>query len=256
MKPAAQSNPFHRAMTICAHSRSGWHRHEQLSWTPDSEGRVPASQQTRVSAFLISAHAALTRQLAVAVPLRLHAGWQTELHAQLYREAEIVSLLLRATSWVPDLRNSVAGDVLGGGMAAKTGDRDGRRDRGPDDRHGCARTCAARGDTPGGAAAARSGAAGPVRGCAAKDRVRELPPDAGPDPASQGAPGFCRSATTSTPPSNAVTRRCASYGQRCSKALACAATSRMRNKHSRAGAVSLLASPPFPGPSIRISFGT
>jgi hypothetical protein len=68
----------------------------------DSEGRVPASQQTRVSAFLISAHAALARQFAVAVPMRLHAGWQTELHAQLYREAEIVSLLLRATSWVPD----------------------------------------------------------------------------------------------------------------------------------------------------------
>jgi hypothetical protein len=69
----------------------------------DSEGRVPAGQQTRVAAFLISAHAALTRQLAVSVPMRLHAGWQTELHAQLYREAEIVSLLLRATSWVPDL---------------------------------------------------------------------------------------------------------------------------------------------------------
>lgn len=68
----------------------------------DSEGRVPASQQTRVAAFLISAHGALTRQLAIAVPPRLHAGWQTELHAQLYREAEIVSLLLRATSWVPD----------------------------------------------------------------------------------------------------------------------------------------------------------
>jgi hypothetical protein len=69
----------------------------------DSDGRVPANQQTRVAAFLISAHAALARQLAFAVPLRLHAGWQTELHAQLYREAEIVSLLLRATSWVPDM---------------------------------------------------------------------------------------------------------------------------------------------------------
>jgi predicted transcriptional regulator len=69
----------------------------------DSEGRVPASRQTRIAAFLISAHAALTRQLAVAVPLHLHAGWETELNAQLYREAEIVSLLLRATSWVPDL---------------------------------------------------------------------------------------------------------------------------------------------------------
>ena len=69
----------------------------------DSEGRVPASQQTRVAAFLISAHSALVRQLSVAAPFRLQAGWQTELHAQLYREAEIVSLLLRATAWVPDL---------------------------------------------------------------------------------------------------------------------------------------------------------
>lgn len=69
----------------------------------DSEGRVPAHQQTRVAAFLVSAHGAMARQLAVAVPLRLHAGWQTELHAQLYRETEIVSLLLRATSWAPDL---------------------------------------------------------------------------------------------------------------------------------------------------------
>ena len=68
----------------------------------DSEGRVPASQQTRVAAFLISAHGALVRQLAVSVPVRLKAGWQTELHAQLYREAEIVSLLVRATSWTPD----------------------------------------------------------------------------------------------------------------------------------------------------------
>jgi hypothetical protein len=69
----------------------------------DSEGRVPAYQQTRVATFLISAHAALARQLAVSVPLQLRAGWQTELHAQFYREAEIVSLLLRATTWAPDL---------------------------------------------------------------------------------------------------------------------------------------------------------
>jgi hypothetical protein len=68
----------------------------------DSEGRVPARQQTRVAAFLISAHAALARQLAISVPPQLQAGWQTELHAQLYREAEIVSLLLRATAWAPD----------------------------------------------------------------------------------------------------------------------------------------------------------
>ena len=68
----------------------------------DSAGRVPSRQQTRVSAFLISAHGALARQLAITLPSRLNEGWQTELNAQLYREAEIVSLLLRATSWVPD----------------------------------------------------------------------------------------------------------------------------------------------------------
>jgi hypothetical protein len=69
----------------------------------DSTGRVPPSQQTRVAAFLISAHGALARQIAITLPGQLKAGWQTELNAQLYREAEIVSLLLRATSWVPDL---------------------------------------------------------------------------------------------------------------------------------------------------------
>ena len=69
----------------------------------DSSGRVPARQQTRLSAFLISAHGALARQLAIALPPHLRFGWETELHTQLYREAEIVSLLLHATTWVPDL---------------------------------------------------------------------------------------------------------------------------------------------------------
>ena len=32
----------------------------------------------------------------------MNAAWQTELNAQFYRESEIVSLLLRATSWAPD----------------------------------------------------------------------------------------------------------------------------------------------------------
>jgi len=68
----------------------------------DSAGRVPSHQQTRVAAFLISAHGALARQLAVALPGQLKAGWQTEINAQFHREAEIVSLLMRATAWVPD----------------------------------------------------------------------------------------------------------------------------------------------------------
>jgi hypothetical protein len=69
----------------------------------DSGGRVPPRQQTRVAAFLISAHGALARQFAFALPMRLQTAWQTELNAQVYRETEIISLLLRATSWEPDL---------------------------------------------------------------------------------------------------------------------------------------------------------
>jgi len=68
----------------------------------DSVGRVPPLQQTRIASFLISAHGALARQLAIVLPGQLTAGWQTELNAQFHRETEIVSLLLRAASWVPD----------------------------------------------------------------------------------------------------------------------------------------------------------
>src|SRR3954470_9574799 len=68
----------------------------------DANGRVPPPQQTRVAAFLISAHGALARQLAFTLPQQMKAGWQTELNAQFYREAETVSLMLRATSWVFD----------------------------------------------------------------------------------------------------------------------------------------------------------
>jgi hypothetical protein len=35
--------------------------------------------------------------------MKLESAWQTELNAQFYRETEIVSLLLRATTWVPEL---------------------------------------------------------------------------------------------------------------------------------------------------------
>jgi hypothetical protein len=67
------------------------------------EGRLPPRQQTRAAAFLISAHGALARQFAFALPAKLESAWQTELNAQVYHEAEIVSLLLRATSWLPDV---------------------------------------------------------------------------------------------------------------------------------------------------------
>lgn len=68
----------------------------------DSVQRIPPLQQTRIASFLISAHGALAKQLAINLPGQLKAGWQTELNAQLHREAEIVSLLMRATAWVPD----------------------------------------------------------------------------------------------------------------------------------------------------------
>ncbi len=68
----------------------------------DEGGRVPAHQQTRVSAFLMSAHGAQTRQLAAALAGSLHDAWQIELHSQYCREVEILSLVARATSWVPD----------------------------------------------------------------------------------------------------------------------------------------------------------
>jgi hypothetical protein len=68
----------------------------------DTDGCVPAHQQTRLSAFLLSAHGAQARQLAVALPWSLKDGWQVELHAQYCREIEILSLIGRSTKWVPD----------------------------------------------------------------------------------------------------------------------------------------------------------
>jgi hypothetical protein len=68
----------------------------------DQDGRVPAPQQTRIAAFLMSAHGAQARQLAATLPHHLLQPWQLELHAQYCREMEILSLLTRATSWVPD----------------------------------------------------------------------------------------------------------------------------------------------------------
>jgi hypothetical protein len=69
----------------------------------DSRGRVPPRQQTRVAAFLLSAHGSLARNLAIILAAPSKAAWQTEVNTQFYRECEIASLLLRATSWVPDL---------------------------------------------------------------------------------------------------------------------------------------------------------
>ena len=68
----------------------------------DPDGSVPARQQTRLSAFLLSAHSAQARQLAVALPWGLKDGWQVELHSQYCREIEILSLIGRSTTWVAD----------------------------------------------------------------------------------------------------------------------------------------------------------
>jgi len=68
----------------------------------DQEGRIPPQQQTRIAAFLMSAHGAQLRQLAVTLPIHLRQPWHLELHSQYCREMEILSLLTRATSWVPD----------------------------------------------------------------------------------------------------------------------------------------------------------
>jgi hypothetical protein len=46
------------------------------------DGRIPPAQQTRISAFLMSAHGAQARQLLAAMPTRLQQPWQLELHAQ------------------------------------------------------------------------------------------------------------------------------------------------------------------------------
>jgi hypothetical protein len=68
----------------------------------DAAGRVPPRQQTRVAAFLLSCHGAMARQLALALSWQINPAWHGELNAQLFHEAEIGALLLRATSWTPD----------------------------------------------------------------------------------------------------------------------------------------------------------
>jgi hypothetical protein len=68
----------------------------------DAAGRVPHRQQTRVAAFLLSCHGAMARQLALALSWQMNPAWHAELNAQFFHEAEIVTLLPRATSWTPD----------------------------------------------------------------------------------------------------------------------------------------------------------
>ena len=68
----------------------------------DADGRVPALQQTRIGAFLLSAHGAQARQLAATMPMHLRQPRHIELHAQYFREMEILSLLAHSTTLVYD----------------------------------------------------------------------------------------------------------------------------------------------------------
>jgi hypothetical protein len=68
----------------------------------DAAGRVPPRQQTRVAAFLLSCHGAMARQLGLVLSWQMNPAWHAELNAQFFHQAEIVALLLRATSWTPD----------------------------------------------------------------------------------------------------------------------------------------------------------
>jgi hypothetical protein len=68
----------------------------------DEAGRIPALQQTRVAAFLLSAHGAQARRLAATMPMHLHQPWHIELHAQYCREMEFLSLLAHSTVWTFD----------------------------------------------------------------------------------------------------------------------------------------------------------
>ena len=76
----------------------------------------------------------------------MKSGWQTELNAQFYRETEIVSLLLRATSWAAGSRAADAGASWEIGLAAKAGSGIADQVAGIDDRYRRARPCRACGD--------------------------------------------------------------------------------------------------------------
>ena len=68
----------------------------------DAAGRVPPLQQTRIASFLMSAHGAQARRMAMVLPGSVRTAWEAELHGQFCREMETLSLLGRATSWTFD----------------------------------------------------------------------------------------------------------------------------------------------------------
>ncbi len=68
----------------------------------DADGRVPASQQTRVAMFLVSAFGAYARRLSALVPGPLRDAPAVALHAEYFGVLEAVSLITRSTSWTFD----------------------------------------------------------------------------------------------------------------------------------------------------------
>lgn len=65
----------------------------------DDSGRVLPSQQTRVASFLISAHGAHARRLALTLAGPVDGVVQVIQHTEYCRAAELVSLFARSTAW-------------------------------------------------------------------------------------------------------------------------------------------------------------
>ncbi|MGE4373723.1 MAG: hypothetical protein AB7E29_12665 [Xanthobacter sp.] len=70
--------------------------------TLDEAGRIIPAQQTRISAFLMSAHGAHARRLTLSLAGPVENGGQMILHTEYCRATELVSLLARSTHWVMD----------------------------------------------------------------------------------------------------------------------------------------------------------
>ena len=167
-------------------------------------------QQTRVAAFLISAHGALARQFAI----RPAPADQGRLANRIER-----AVLPR----IGDRLAAATHDVLGPGLAlrymAHHGRRLGSRSRSERSTSSLASTIdlAALGHAVHGAirpAALLPVEAGgrPLRDGVAPYRVRKRPADPGADPVPEGALISCRSATPSARPSRSVIARSASSG--------------------------------------------
>lgn len=75
----------------------------------DAEGRVAAGKQTRLASFLIAAHQANAQLLQGVELVPFETAWHGVFHSQLWRELELVQLLLRVTRWAPDL--ALAGEA-------------------------------------------------------------------------------------------------------------------------------------------------